>query len=337
MAGFELAEVGLTSASEKLFSNRANFSLGRLQSLEGSLRASKSIAEIPTMSIFTAGSYGRLEASEHSDIDLFFVTTMDAKSAANQNISSISMFADVVDIGKRLTFPPFSNDGEYLKLLRADDIQSNLGSRVDDFHNHFTARMLLILEGRPLYGNEDFNEFLKSIVGSYFRDYDHHPNDFRPTFLVNDIVRFWKTLCLNYEHGRNQVEHREKIKQKIRNFKLKYSRMLTCFASIALFSAHQNKITPEIVVDVCGMTPAQRFRSLAEFDANLKPKIARSLESYAWFMDLTGLSKEKLEEHFSDKSKRAEAFERAENFGNLVFDVLLDVSEKKNSLRYLVV
>ena len=85
---------------------------------------------------------------------------------------------------------------------------------------------------------------------TYFRDYEHHPKDFRPTFLINDIIRFWKTLCLNYEHKRNEAESRYVIKHKIKNFKLGYSRLMTCFATVAILSTYRQTISPDNVVRI---------------------------------------------------------------------------------------
>ncbi len=148
----------------------------------------------------------------------------------------IRLLSELVEIGYMMSFPKFSNDGHFLKLLFLNDILESLGSPADDYYNHFTARMLLLLESKPVYGTEIYNRLLNETIRSYFRDYEHHPTDFRPTFLINDIIRFWKTLCLNYEHKRNQVEARATIKHKIKNFKLGYSRLLTCFATVASLS-----------------------------------------------------------------------------------------------------
>ena len=75
-----------------------------------------------------------------------------------------------------------------------------LGSPEDDGLNAFTARMLLLLESRPVYNAERYRRILKAVIGFYYRDFSDHSEHFRPTFLINDILRFWRTLTLNYEH-----------------------------------------------------------------------------------------------------------------------------------------
>src|ERR1700719_4217632 len=142
---------------------------------------------------------------------------------------------------------------------------ASLGGRCDDYSNYFTARMLLILESRPVFDDDNYKKAIDVVIGSYMRDYEDHPNDFRPTFLANDIIRFWKTLCLNYEHKRNQPtdDETKRIRQKIKNFKLKFSRLFTCYATIGLLSCHKHYSKDEIV-SMIALPPIQRFVNIVE-------------------------------------------------------------------------
>jgi predicted nucleotidyltransferase len=178
----------------KCLVEREGFSRQRLLQLESHLNSSVHLKSIPDLSIFASGSYGRLEAGEHSDIDLFFLCNKPKSSYTDFNIPKIQMMSEIIDIGRKMGFPEFSNDGEFLSVLFVDDILDNLGGRSDDYENHFTARLLLLLEGKPLTDTATFNASTERIIESYFRDYPHHPKDFKPTFLTNDIIRFWKTL-----------------------------------------------------------------------------------------------------------------------------------------------
>src|SRR5438034_11684593 len=94
--------------------------------------------------------------------------------------------------------------------------------------------MLLLLESRPLCNKTSYDQVIKSIVDEYFRDYPDHKQSFRPTFLINDILRFWKTMCLNYENKRNviKVDGEKKNKARLANMKLKFSRRLICFSTV---------------------------------------------------------------------------------------------------------
>jgi predicted nucleotidyltransferase len=182
--------------------------------------------------IFSTGSYGRLEASEHSDIDLFFLDTNKKKPTSNVDLILIN--SEVIKICRELKFPEFSKDGLYLKTHCLKDIKENLGSPADDYNNFYTARMLLLLESKPLYNQKLFEKCIDEIIDSYYVDFHNHTDDFKPIFLTNDIVRFWKTLCLNYEHKRISKNSEDVIEGVVhsKNLKLKFSRKLICFSFI---------------------------------------------------------------------------------------------------------
>ena len=98
--------------------------------------------------------------------------------------------------------------------------------------------LLLLLESQPVYNEPLYEELLERVIESYYRDYHDHERTFRPIFLINDIIRFWRTLCLNYENRRNRPpeDGREQHKFHLDNFKLKFSRLLTCFSAIILLA-----------------------------------------------------------------------------------------------------
>jgi predicted nucleotidyltransferase len=331
------ADIGLQPSDEQRFLSRAEFSRMKLAELTKRLRTAKRTDAFLKLTIYSAGSYGRLEASEHSDIDLFFVLANPRESYEEIRVPEIRLLSELVEIGYMMSFPKFSNDGHFLKLLFLNDILDNLGSPADDYYNHFTARMLLLLESKPVYGPDIYNYLLDETVASYFRDYEHHPSDFRPTFLINDIIRFWKTLCLNYEHKRNEQEKRAQVKHKIKNFKLGFSRLLTCFATVAILSTYRETVSPEDVVSICKMTPAERLISLARQKPVLTASVKEALELYSWFLSMTALPTAELEEYFSDKARRADAFAKARNFGDKIFSILQLADESNRSLRYMVV
>ncbi len=332
-----ISEIDLPKDVSTLYAERRSYSEGRLDSLKGSLAKQKHVQYFDRLAIFAAGSYGRLEASKHSDIDLFFILDANRDDLEEFHVPEIRMLSDVITVGDQMSFPKFSNDGEFLRIMFLNDMLGDLGSRSDDFNNHFTARMLLMLEGRSIFNSTVYETCLQKTIETYFRDYEHHPADFRPTFLINDILRFWKTLCLNYENRRNQVEQRNKIKQKIKNFKLKFSRMLTCFGSISAIAAYKEGISAHEVAKLCMLTPMERMIAVSDRVAAAKPLVTQTAAHYSWFLGLTGLSTEDLETHFASRDNRIHAFRRAQEFGDTIFAILKAIDDDHESLRYLVV
>jgi len=68
----------------------------------------------------------------------------------------------------------------------------------DDSRSSVRPGAVEVCDGLDNNCNGTIDEGVKT---TYYRDADDRP-DFLPAFLINDITRFWKTLCLNYEHSR---------------------------------------------------------------------------------------------------------------------------------------
>jgi hypothetical protein len=336
-----LASIGVHRDGCRLIQNRIRESHTKLTELSSRLqKKEKWMAPYTDLTIYAAGSYGRGEAGPHSDIDLFFVhDDKNGQHLEDPTLKGIRVISTVIrEVEDEMDFPPPSNDGQFLNIMNLKSNLLDLGSPADDFNNYFTSRVLMLIEGRPVYGFQAYDDIFKEFVNSYLRDYEDHAADFRPTFLVNDIIRFWKTLCLNYENRRNQPDQppERKLKSKIRNFKLKFSRMNTCFATITLLASY-NTIDDVELYKILRLSPIERLLLLCDRDGTQKASVARLLDDYCWFLDLTGISMKELEERFSDKVFRTAAFKKADHYGGELFNILKSVAESKNTLRYLLI
>lgn len=333
-----LATLGLSQQDVRLFRSRREGSAARLEEMRRRLRGKEKVKAFPNLVIYAAGSYARGEASEHSDIDLFFVhNDVGTPPIDEPRLKGLrAMSAVISEMEEGLEFPPPSNDGQFFNILQLSDILRHLGGGEDDYRNNFTARMLLLLESTPAFGEEDYAVLVDKVIDSYLRDYEDHSEDFRPTFLVNDILRYWKTLCLNYEHKRNQMNEATKIKHKIKNFKLGFSRMATCYAAIALLASY-NSVEKADLVGITKLTPLERFLMLADRVPATKLLLRDALAEYAWFLERTALSTEDLQAYFLDRKNRVEGFGRMKKFGDLIYEVVKVTGEERKTLRFIVV
>ena len=246
--------------------------------------------------------------------------------------------AALIKLCRKLRYPEFSGDGEYLQVHYIDDVIQYLGSRQDDFENFFTARLLLLLESSPVYNEEVYEEVIAKIIDSYCRDYSGHTAEFRPTFLVNDILRFWKTLCLNYEYPRNSptLDDNELNKNHLRNLKLKYSRLLTCFSMILPLCVERDTLTPEAIHGLVRQVPLQRVKSVTQDQSEGRKLWHEITANYAVFLSDTGKSREEVLDWIGTADRRELAFAQAGNFGDTFYDLLCQNVDKQ-TLRYLVI
>ena len=309
----------------------------QLDALRGRIEKIDGLGDLD-LCIYATGSYARREASQFSDLDLFFLASGDAAASGVSRTQKTLIDADLIRTAADLGFPPFSNDGQYLEVHHLDDMLNNLGSPADDFENFFTARILLLLESVPLCHSDLYRQMISRTIGAYYRDYHDHVEDFRPIFLVNDILRFWKTLCLNYEHRRNrETDDRTEIhKAHLKVLKLKFSRLLTCFSTVFLVVSRKNVIAPEDLMDMIDLTPIQRLeRASSSVDGGLD-LYEKIVEKYAWFLDATGKHQNDVLAWIGDQRNRDEAFAEARAFGNLMNSLLQQITRDQEFLRYLV-
>jgi len=307
---------------------RHNYSEFRLLELEKGIKKLPVLSSLKNICIYACGSYARKEAHTDSDIDLFFIdydTEDDYKS--HKKTDKILLDAELIRIIDELGFPEFSNDGEYLEVHSLKNILKELGGRNDDYKNYFTTRLLMILESAPLSNKAIYKNAINKTIGAYFRDYDGNESNFKPVFLLNDIMRFWKTLCLNYENKRNEqnlATDEEKAKHRLKNFKLKFSRKIICYSMITPLSMEKKPFsTKKQVIDLTNLTPLERFDSIST-KSSTKKLYKELVDRYEWFLGET--QKSNVGEKLLGPKYKNSVFQKGNEFSCCIFKILKDVS-----------
>lgn len=238
-------------------------SCNRLDRLKDALGSASDLAGNDG-TIFATGSYGRLEAGPESDLDVFIVSRAKGNPPAPpykpsmDQVRQIRLKSELIIAAEKAGMAEFDAGGKFLETHVYDEIVKEVGSPADDYKNTFTGRMLLILESRPLLGNELYERLKKDAIQSYFRDFAGHAGEFVPYFLVNDLLRMWRTFCVNYEFFREGTSD-----WRVKNLKLKYTRMLTCYSALLYISAvyrMKESVTPNDISEMSAITPVERVR-----------------------------------------------------------------------------
>ena len=322
--------------------SRRQYTAKRMGELRSLLGSAEPIAN-GKASLFATGSFGRREASAHSDIDLFIVGKSDAKGESLlRPLDEICLKAEVIEVTRALSFPEFSQNGRYFTHFPVREFTRTLGTPEDDVTNTFTARLLLLLESQPLLEPVVYKEVTEEVVAAYWRDYEDNKGDFRPAFLANDILRLWRTFCVNYEARTERKPEDEKAKGKLKNYKLKHSRLLTCYSALLfLLAVHRiaNTVGPSDALRMISLSPTERLewllerRELAESHATILDLIGR----YDKFLEATDAPEPELVKRFMDKSTSRAYLEAANEFGESVFEALTSVGGGGPFHRLLVV
>jgi predicted nucleotidyltransferase len=292
--------------------------------------------------VYMTGSFSRGEASHYSDLDLFIVgkTANDKRSLGG--LDEILIKADLVRVTRELGIPDFSGEGTYLTHYTVADLVGTLGKPEDDVTNTFTARLLLLLESRPLVGETVYREVIPEVVQAYCKDFQDHSSEFVPGFLANDILRMWRTFCVNYEARTQSAPPPKKAKRKIKNYKLKHSRLLTCYSALLyllVLFLRKRTVSPVDIVEMIALTPTERLEwlGLQAEATGARPQIDELLSLYEEFLRRTDASEDELIQRFMDPEMSKVYSESQYRFGDLVFEALQAVGKNNRFHRLLVV
>ena len=155
------------------------------------------------------GSWGRSEVTTESDDDFMVLIHGPEGSPVRP---------EVEEVGEVLNHRP-SKGGPFAEAVFSEKLVQHIGLDPDDNKN-LTQRMLFLLESVSLTGIEVYAEVRDELLSRYF---DESIKPYRPPrFLLNDIVRYWRTICVDF--AGKEWEGPEKWG--LRNAKLRTSRKI---------------------------------------------------------------------------------------------------------------
>jgi predicted nucleotidyltransferase len=254
-----------TGIMGKIIEERRQYSDQRFEELKAALVGAPGICGDKAC-VYAIGSFGRREASQHSDLDIFIVSLCHGKDREYKSrltkLEEILLKADLIRASRTSGFPDFSKDGDFLQHHSSISLIQTTGDRNDDAINTFTARLLLLLESKPLAGEDVHIQVINDVIAKYWSEFPEHNDCFIPAYLANDILRYWRTLCLNYEARTSEKTPRDRANRKIKNYKLKHSRMLTCYSALLflLYIYSENgTVTVEDTQTMVRLVPTERL------------------------------------------------------------------------------
>ncbi|MCK0753542.1 nucleotidyltransferase domain-containing protein [Chromohalobacter japonicus] len=195
------------------------------------------------ITVIATGSYGRGEASPESDLDLYIIFSKDesADEAIKNELEAIEKaVAEEVpnSAGDSGTFGSKT-------VISFSEMQQNIGGQYDT-NESLTRRMLFLLEGTWLFGEDRFYEHQKKLLSKYIKSSD--PDGKISKFLLNDIIRYYRTVATDFEF---KTSERNK-EWGLRSIKLRFSRKLLYFGGII------------VVAETSSMRHEEKLQSAAE-------------------------------------------------------------------------
>jgi len=176
--------------------------LGRLGTLDG-------------LSTCVFGSWAREELTSDSDDDWAVLVARPFAPYDHDVLREVVAAQAVLGEGERRP----GSQAVFGEPICVPDLRARIGLDADT-NTNLTRRMLLLLESRELHGDVR-RSAIEQILGRYL--YESHAPGQPPRFLLNDVVRYWRTICVDFE---GKAAGGPDPKWAVRNAKLRTSRKL---------------------------------------------------------------------------------------------------------------
>ena len=168
------------------------------------------------------GSIARNECTSGSDLDWTLLIDGQANSEhLNTSFNIKRIIKEKIAAETNLNDPGAT--GMFGQITFSHDLIHNIGGEEDTNHN-ITRRILLLLESEKIiFENRTSGTAYDRVARGIIKQYIEHDSGLRhggkmPRFLLNDIIRFWRTMCVDFAWKQKEQEGE---RWALRNLKLR--------------------------------------------------------------------------------------------------------------------
>lgn len=218
--------------------------------------------------VVVLGSLARMEGTEGSDFDFLLV----AHKLPDNPKQSRDLMAAVQDARAELGFEKPGATGLFGCVVSAPDLTERIGLEADTNQTH-SRRILLLEESRSIFQPALHKDLIRAIVERYLLDAEDRGRSV-PRFLLNDVLRYWRTLTVDYEAKRWETLEQE---WGLRYLKLRISRKLAFAGTLASIFLSEDP-TPDYFVEQFLKPPLARLVQVHDrLEASLRDSLREVL------------------------------------------------------------
>ncbi len=209
--------------------------------------------------VAVSGSLGRLEGMAHSDCDL--IVLIDDEAACDPARCQKAMQAVWTALSP-LGIPLPKSSGIYVAPVSHSQIcdHGTLGMIADD-KNIFGKRMQILLDAKPVYGAENFQDLIQGLLERYAAGFLIHDQEKEWVYLLNDLIRYFRSYCAWHQFD---LTNDPTDSWHMRNAKLRNSRIPMFAALIFLLGECSKEKQDKIswLREHLTLTPMQRIEKV---------------------------------------------------------------------------
>jgi predicted nucleotidyltransferase len=152
--------------------------------------------------------------------------------------------------------------GMFGVIVSSAELIARIGLETDT-NQTLTRRLLMLEESVSLYDSVAHKSFLKSMLDRYLIEYEGREKVGTPRFLLNDVVRHWRTVAVDY-----QAKNWQRVTDEgwgLRYLKLKISRKLAFAGTLApllTVGVNNDKPTADLLLRTMSPAPLVRLANL---------------------------------------------------------------------------
>jgi predicted nucleotidyltransferase len=291
-------------------------------------------------SLVVFGSLARGEWTSASDLDWTYL--IDGQANSDHLVIAQKMRRVLKENKDKFRAP--GQTGTFGNMAFSHDIIHQIGGQ-DDTNKNTTQRILLLLESTTIGKNtQAYERIIRGVINRYLEEDNHllveDETRYRiPRFLLNDIVRFWRTMAVDFA---SKQRDRAGEGWGLRNAKLRMSRklifasgLLVCFGC-NLDAELQKKISAEksdtrldlvnYIRNQIKLTPLEVFANAIEQYSVAKSLGNEIFAAYAEFLTILDdkKSREQLENLRAAESRTDPTFKRVRRISQM-FEQALDL------------